>query len=437
LKKNRHRFFKLVLALLILALSLVTVFILSGVIPERELLLVWGNPVSETAQGCVLRLIDPEIGRVQKVITPGERCNYQIAQIDGKSRLIQLQTKPGQIRIYKVADDLALSIEKTLSFGEIQLTSRPQWGQDGNVYISGILEGKEHIWQANERTGAVVSFLTYEDITATKPLISPDGRFLVYTVWDRVQNSNLCRGNCYTYYHLVEIESLHDLALSSFTSHLPSDIPLTHCDIEWAPEGSTLAFKLGCGPEVGFTPGRVVIVDAEAGRVVDIIEPLLKESYGVGLIGWLTNEKLIYSQPVLAEGYDDFLVYRSFTFSTSGSASEEFFDYPKVDEQGLGIPIGDLNWTNDGNWVVGKSNSSDGTAFIIVEMNNGSPRTSIIPFTDNSITQPKWSPSGQWITYYSYNDGSIHIISKTGSQVIQTDVSEIYQGSPYEWLKSN
>jgi Tol biopolymer transport system component len=233
--KKRRRFFKLVLALPILALSLVAVFILLGVISERELLIVWGNPVSETDQGCVLRLIDPEVGRVQKIITPGERCNYQIAQIHGKSRLIQLQTKPGEIRIYKVADDLTLSIEKTLSFGEIQLTSRPQWGQDSSVYISGILEGKEHIWQANERTGAVVSFLTYEDITATRPLISPDGRFLVYTVWDRVQNSNLCRGNCYTHYHLIEIESRNDLALDSLISQLALNSTITHCDVEWAP----------------------------------------------------------------------------------------------------------------------------------------------------------------------------------------------------------
>lgn len=433
-KRNRLKILLWVLPFLILGL---VAFLLLRDLPDRELLVVWGNLASETERGCVLQLVDPEGGQIQRITTLGERCTYQIAQINGVARLIQLQRNPGEIKIYKVTGDLSLSLEKTLSFGEIKLTSRPQWGQDGDIYISGILEGQEHIWQVNERTGAIVSFLTYENITATQPLISPDGRFLVYTVWDRVQNSHLCRQNCYTYYHLVEIESQNDLALDALVSHLPSVVPLTHCDIEWAPEGNTLAFNLGCGPQVDYTPGRIVIVDAEAGRVVDIIESPLEEGFGVSLIGWLTDEKLIYSQLVLAERDDDVLkMYRPFTYSIGESASEELFDYPKVNEQGLGIPIMDLDWTGDGTWVVGNTIWSEGNAFIIVEMNKdaGSPRTNVIRFADDKVRYPRWSPSGQWIAYNSI-DGSIHIISKEGSEVIQTDVSEIEEFSPpYEWV---
>src|SRR5690606_22190411 len=113
---------------------------------------------------------------------------------------------------------------------------------------------------------------------------------------------NDCLSHCGSYYHLVNLETNTVIDLASLVNHLAANPLFSHCNLRWSPNGRFIAFNIGCESE---SPGYIVIFDIEANAVASVIKPAAETlTSSVGLVGWLSNNELIYQQRLPVAGYN-------------------------------------------------------------------------------------------------------------------------------------
>lgn len=444
---------KLLAVLLIIMIFMVTAvfFLMSKSFNSTELLVAWGRQGEVNDRKCILQVINPKNQELSPVYANDQSCNYQVANIRGEPRLVWEQKEPRAIVIYAITSDGRLTTEKILPLEKLAAPSGSlniQFGDDGAIYFAGILhdtdgqvQDRMQLLRMDPQTEEIVTLSAHEEGMVDFPLISPDGAHLIYSVFNGLKTWSDCRSHCEPYYYLLDIETNSVLNLSSLVNHLGADPLFSHCHIKWSPNGQFIAFNLGCESE---SPQYIVIFDVDNNQVLTVIKPIEDiTASGVGVIGWLSNDELVYGQNVSKEGYN-FYPYRYFIYSLTADKYNELTNIPLTTGEGTGLIIRDVNWTSDGEYltavIAGWTEAS--APLLVMGINSEEPQVSyIVPDTLNE--RPLWSPSGNWIAYSSasnweefFEDGSaIKITNPKGDIFIDTDVSNIMSALGFAWLQ--
>lgn len=432
-------------------LALTLFYVTSKKSNSTELLVAWGWQGNTPERKCVFQVINPKSQERGRVRTKDENCNYQVVNIQGQLYLVGEQNDPRAIVLYSITSSGDLVIEKTVPIEGATVVLgalHPQFGDDDDIYFSGILNSatgemkdRMQLLRLNSQTEEIISFVAYEEGMIDFPLLSPDGSHLIYSTFPGLKTWADCRSHCTSYYHLVDLETNSGVNLALAVNHLGANSTLSHCNLHWSPNGRFIAFNLGCESE---SSGHIVIFNLEENEVVTVIKPIENTS-NTGMVGWLSNDVIIYGQSVSKEGYE-FHFYRYFTYSLSESTSSELTALPLTNSEGLGLVIRDVNWTLDGKYLTAVVNGWSETAAPLLVMSIGSEESPVSYISSDTINErPLWSPSGNWIAYISFeepdawyeNRNIVKITDRAGDMVVDTDIvniTSLYE-LRYFWLQ--
>ncbi len=439
----------MILSVVTIFLMLIGLYLMFNWFQPTELLLAWGWQGNADDRSCIFQIINPNNQESGPVHTNDKSCNYQIVNIQGKSRLVWEQTEPRAIIIYVVTANGDLIIENVLPIEGVTSTKGSlniQFGNDGAVYFGGILDNangviqdRMQLLQMDPETGQITSLTAHKEGMVDLPIVSPDGTYLVYSVFNGLKTWADCRGSCASHYYLMERKTNSIINLSSLVNHLASDPKVSHCGLHWSPNGRFIAFNLGCESE----PTRhVAIFDVENNEVVTVIKSD-KDASDVSLVGWLSNNELVYGQSVSKEGYD-FYFYRYFIYSLVTDTSNELTAIPLTNSEDLGLVIQDVTWTSDGEYLAAAVHGWDETGAPLLVMNIDSELSQINYITPDTFNErPLWSTSGDWIAYISsknldtWYDGknAVKITDPAGQMIFDTEISGDMIGIQYSWLQ--
>jgi len=417
----------------------------------NEMLIAWG--LREASGHCLLWLIDPEIQLSNEIMTDNDDCNYMVAMIEGQLQLIHIQTFPGEITIYHVTSERQLIERDTIAINKVGIASPPQWGIEGKIYSSGFLNGRTQIYTIDAQTGVVTPFVTYEKGIAVDPSISPHGKYLAYWTLDGLSSQSECRLSCiFGNYHVLNLETQATVNLFSMIEPLLERVQspdLLQCNLSWSPSGQFLAFHIGsCS---GGSPRNLAIIDIENNQVVTLLKPISEEGryYDPSFIGWLSDKELIYEQSLFFPEHNRFATrYRVYSIDTQTSRELAGF-LPVVNNENIAFELRQIDWTSDGNDIVGivlvEDTLADST-LSLAKINIAGENTQIDYFESphKYNLHPLWSPDGKWIAYYSatgrneadMNGVNVRIVDKTGTIDFTSGATNIIElHLHYAWLE--
>lgn len=321
-----------------------------------DVLLVYGP--REYPNGiCQLFYIDPHRSLVKDMSSflPSDAdCYPSVAHLNKKTWLFittstvsaigKLDTK---IIIYQVIPEGTLVTERTISLGNIELTSDLEIGPSGEFYFSGIVDGEERIYRGDTKTGEVVIYISYDESFATYPIISPNGHHLAYMIpTENATNKNECMDPCFLgYFHIWDIEKQTDIDLLALTLSLLELPEQRHCGVEWSPTGRWLSIMTECLIPSG--PQSNVVYDTLSGEVVMVLDMKVLD---MPLRGWWRTKNELITNEQVSEGGDRH--YRYISHSVLDGTQHELFDFG---DKGI-WESGQANfrdWTEDGDSAAG------------------------------------------------------------------------------------
>ncbi len=439
----------LILSVVAVSLTLVVFYLASRGFHATELLVAWGWQGSGPDRICILQVINPGTQKRSPIHANIENCRYQVVNIQEQPRLVGEQNDPKAIVVYAIISTGTLVLEETIPVEGIIETYRPlypQFGDGGKIYFAGILhsatgvmQGRVQLLQLDSQTGDISSLTTFKEGMIDSPQLSPDGSFLIYSVYPELRTWRDCRSHCGSYYRLLNLETNVDIDLVSQVNHLGANPVYSHCNLQWSPDGRFIAFNIGCESE---SPQYIIIFNVETNEVVTVIKPVEETLPSrAGMTGWLSNDELVYGQHISVEGFE-FQVFRYFVYSLSTDSSEEWVNLPLTYSNGSIPELWNINWTLDGKYLTGITNRSDGAPLLVMST---SPKESQVRYIspDTINERPLWAPSGDWIAYTSFGDldawyesrNTIKITDRAGEVILDTDVSNITAALNYAWLR--
>ena len=395
---NRSNLTKIFISVLLLVTIFSTWF---GTQPEvsKDILFAWGIQDGR----CVIYSLDPVNGTSEKHSIDEQGCNFWIQRINNVSHLVHLTPYPGKVTVYQLLPE-TLKVYQVIEFGEIELTSKPQWRDDSIVYISGIQSGREQIFKVDIQTNDLSEATNLLTGMAYDPLIAPDGSTLVYQYYDLASNRhevNECFEGCQGVYHVLALDSgvSYDLSTLVETSQRDNlqNYLYAQCQGNWSPltERLLIAVKIGCQTDTEMG----LIIDLTQKEVVSIINPQLPTLPLIDIVEWFNNNELLYNSPssVLINQPP---IRRFYIYNISNNTTSEFGQLPALDASGSPFEVTDMDWANDGKGMVGviyntKSNEPEIIIASVDQQNMELIYTKLIGF------QPMWSTNDKLIAYLS------------------------------------
>lgn len=409
---------------LILAILLLIGFNSRWMQDEREVLVVWG----QHEEKCLLWFVDPyKPDSLDTSMTGTEDCNYMIAIIDEKPHLIHIRSLPGAITVYEVDPSGEISIQQTFSFGDIEVTSAPQWDENDNIYFSAIADGQEAIYRFEITTEKLERLIFERNGMVTNPLLSPNSNFLSYLVLDEVSNRYECTlgfSECEGAgdYYVLDIHTDEKIALDSLVQ---MDFPTHVQDLIWSKNGNYLAFDLYEGP------APFGILDIQQRAVVDTI----LEAYGV--YGWLSDQKLAYQK------WDGFDSPTTQLYSMQTGKSYELTDSSLGLDKNVWSAIENLDWTDDGVNIVGVVRNNEAVNQIVMGyLGEESPKLKLTTAQSIYEINSMWSVLGNWVAvpyaadtfaYFEGKESKIDILNREGQTVASLNLSGV-ANPQFGWL---
>jgi Tol biopolymer transport system component len=433
--------------------------------PGYDVLLVWGQRQSD--EPCLVWFVDPAQQIAEQALTEVDRCSFNVVTIGGVQHLIYKEY-PNKIIIYNVdAINRKLTVQEVVTLHNIgDFFSWPQWDREGNIYFdSATPEGseriyREQIYRVDKETKTTTSFIRHEPGLAASPIISPDGRFLVYWTLDGPPNRNAgpnCPNWCaYGYYHVFDLEQHKDIPLLPFIRQIREEqLAISHHEnAVWSPTGQFLAFQRSVRGS-----GGIVIFDVRNSEIVADIPS--DGGNDTEIVQWYSDNELIY----IANRYFPELGYglgRPFSYSLDSKASQELLpDLPSKSEDGYPHYFYEIYLPFKGDQLVGViSGRTEGAtiSLFIADLSQRPPRIDAF-YSDNELPYVLFqgdpfqklagSMSGEWIAYQSIysviEDGStirdyadLHIMGMNGQLIsISEGITGVLSHSlQYAWVQS-
>jgi Tol biopolymer transport system component len=405
-------------------------------ISSSEVLAVWGWQDNM----CQVWFVDPKREIVSPPLPAEPSCyEYNVAQINNQSRLIYRQTEQGTLLVYEFQPQKGFVVEQAIELNDIEITAMPQWSQDGTIYLSAIVNGKEDIYQLNSQSPALTPLTSYQDSMAYAPILSPDGRYLAYSLKRGVLNHYDCLYESCGFgddQYLLNLETGQS-TLIDFEILEPLPYP-SYGNMRWSPNSQFLAFTSG-----DFEPHYLIVLDVIEWKVVAIIDS--GNEHPMTFDGWVSDTLLSYTQnvtyPQLGRTY---AIPRQYLYSIETLTDNELNGFPVLDSAGTPFTIRGIDWTSDGQYIAVGVISDEQQALnrgigVNVADNQGNilyPITS--PYKINA--EPIWSPSGDWIAFRGSNNwsdtsASIVVTNRQGSAIL-LEVSGLTEPR-YGWITRN
>ena len=433
--------------------------------PGHDVLLVWGQ--RQPDEPCSVWFVDPTQQIAEQALTEVDRCRFNVVTIGGVQHLIYKEY-PNKIIIYDVdAINRKLTVQEVVTLHNIgDFFSWPQWDREGNIYFdSATPEGseriyREQIYRVDRETKTTTSFIRHEPGLAVSPIISPDGRFLVYWALDGPPNRNAgpnCPNWCaYGYYHVFDLEQHKDIPLLPFIRQIREEqLAISHHEnAVWSPTGQFLAFQRSVRGSDG-----IVIFDARKSEIVADIPS--DRGNDTEIVQWSSDNELVYIAnryfPELGHGLG-----RPFSYSLDSKASQEMLpDLPAKSEDGYPLYFYEIYMPLKGEELVGViSGRTEGAtiSLFITDLGQRPPRIDAF-YSDNELPYVLFqgdpfqklagSMSGEWIAYQSIysviEDGSprrdyadLHIMGMNGQVIsISEGITGVLSHSlQYAWVQS-
>lgn len=250
--------------------------------------------------------------------------------------------------------------------------------------------------------------------SAGDPQISPDGRYIAYTVTSADWKENEFR----TQIRLVHTATGEDLALTASTKK-SSTSP------EWSPDSKRLAFL--SDREGG--KNQIYLISPAGGEAI----PLTSMETGVSAFHWSPDGKRIAftstgpepdERKKRKEKYGDFeLVQQDYTMVHLWTVGIEQEAKPERLTKGSAFSVGGFQWSPDSKQIafsatrdpdLGSSHSSD--IYTIHAASNSEPKPLVT--SKGPDTNPIWSPDGHRIAYQTANGDDTSFFYATSSIAI-------------------
>lgn len=377
----------------------------------NEYLLFWGTDhVMEDR--CQVTSININTLQAHETVINDFYCRFEIVEINNKIYLVQaiwynpeIASELTSIQVFDVSDNGELILVQSIPLGHIRLTATPQWGKDGTIYFSGILNGREQIYRIEPETDNIESYIDYSgNGFASEPIISPDGRYIAYRVWENHNSHDDCgQLTCYNnYYYLWDTQARVAIPLRPQIQPLQLGEPyFLHCSLSWSPNGQYIAFVIGCSLQ---RPGSVVVFDVIGKKPVTVINSTKAGPYGDILkFEWLDENRLVLKGSVALldndSSYDGYFVY---------SANEDSFAiWPHLSERNKWNTdiVSFSDWTNEGEYALGQTQVPGDRRtvnLVVMDTNNPTAPGYYFPVDETNVQWAKFSPSDSWIAYVSY-----------------------------------
>src|SRR5690606_17921487 len=178
--------------------------------------------------------------------------------------------RPGKMTIYTIhAAERKLSVQEAITLDGIGFIGSPQWDKEGTLYFSSTVEEservfREQLFRLKPGSETAEPFIRNAKGIASGPLISPDGRYLVYWTFDGEDNLSGCVTGCgYGDYHVFDLESNRDIALLPLVGQYGASDHPYHNKALWSPTGQFLAFQIDV---IGI--GGIIIFDVLKAEIV-------------------------------------------------------------------------------------------------------------------------------------------------------------------------
>jgi hypothetical protein len=453
MKSNRSVYQWIAISFLaLLFVGIYLVFLLQDKNQKKDILLIWGQVapnLEENWVDCRLWLFEPVAQKYSlPIIQEDSWCGYEVVHVKGKDRLREI-TPDGQIILYNITSEQTIEVWQQFDLNGQYVGSPPQWGEDGSIYFSALENGQEQIYRFDSQSGKTTSFILIEEGLAVDPIISPDGKYLVYWTLEGPTNRfpTVCGLGCAGYYHIYNLQTQTDIELFPLLEPLLEEPFLPHCVAQWAPTGRYLAFNIGgCGD---WSAQELVVFDAHENQIVTLFELAAEDRY-FEFIGWLSNTEIVYSRgrvsPELGFTMPDYWV-----FSLEQQGLRELVEVPRD----LGVPLilRDLDWTLDGRFIIGALKTTSPQSLMIVEASQDNSGIEFLSFEDEFSDRLQWLPfqepqlslSGDWIAYFSsyrpseqdsiYVANNIYVLNRANQDVIPINTPNIVVNLHYAWVE--
>ncbi len=378
----------------------------------REHLLFWGK--NDSLEGrCQITAINVDSLQTQETVLDQSFCQFERVVVHNREYLAQaiwhnpeVASETRAINLFDISNEGELVLAQSIPLGQVRITAVPQWGKGNTVYFSGILDGREQIYRIDPTIGHAEPYIDYsDDGFATEPIISPDGRYIAYRVWENHNSRDDCgQLTCYyNYYYIWDIQEKTTISLLPEIQPLQAGEPyFLHCDLAWSPDSQWIAFVVGCSLQ---KPGSVVIFDVTNRQPVSVINATSSGPYGNMMkYEWLTGNRLVLSgmnssisENTSYEGY--------FAYSLEDNSFELWSHLNKRNKWDVDI-VTYLDWTNDGVYALGQTQAPGDRrmmGIVIMNTNNLNDSGNYFLIDETNIQWLKFSPSEDWMAYVSYN----------------------------------
>lgn len=416
---------------------------------QPEYLVAWGRKKWPNGD-CNFLTLNPISKNLVQSVPNTPWCNFEIMTNASSQELISFppflptDTTQSSIIIFYDINELGfLSEKRTIILEGLKLTSTPQRGINNVIFFSAIENGYESIYSYDINSGISSQLITAKTGFATNPLVSPDGHFIAYQVWEDHDNREQCgRSTCFSRSLFVrDLESNEDINVTNQVKSITTtDSIILPCNEEWSLSDNLLAFETGgCGVQ---TPSSVVVFSPDKREVVSVLDSY-SESLSVVKFHWIREKQLILAGAIriidtsdLSDGY---LIYSAETNTLremSGLPSRNVFDYDAVMFS---------HWTNDGKFAVGQTQVSGpkrNTNIVIANSWDESVEEIYIQSTGEFVDNPIWSPANDMIAYRSYNweskesESNFTIIDASGLPLFDTGSIQLVYPK-FQWYSNS
>lgn len=410
----------------------------------QEHLIIWGRETWPDGP-CVLWIANPDSQKMTRTVMEMSWCNFAVLTVSGEPKLVSFplyhqQPEEGstssEILVYGVNEDGTLQLEETISVQALRLTSAPQWQSNNIIFFSAINDGHEGIYRYDKDAQIAIPYIVTESGFATDPVISSDGRYIAYEVWEDHQikehnsRDDCGRLTCFSrFLHVWDVESNTDTDLKSLIEPLiAGESFYSHCEPEWSPIDNLLAFDVGCEVQ---TPSSIVVVDFRKDTIPVVINAADNTS-SIGNFYWSEGNRLIvhgkvqiFGQDTIEDGYLAYSASEHILEKMNGLPERNKYDYDLIYFS---------DWTRNAEFAVGQTQIPADTRMVnIVVANSWNNMTEgeYIQTADAFIDDVKWSPMDRYIAYRSYNwetetsESRFSVIDATGLLIFDSGMIQI------------
>ncbi len=410
----------------------------------QEFLVIWGKETWPDG-ACVLWIANPDSQNMTRTVMEMPWCNFAVLTVSGEQKLVSFPlyyqqskegTTPSEIIVYEVKDDGTLQINETISLQELRLTSAPQWESNNIIFFSAINHGRESIYRYDKVAQIATPYIVAESGFATAPVISSDGRYIAYEVWeDHETKEHNSRDDCgqltcfSRFLHVWDVKTNKNINLTLLIESLITGEPFfSHCKPEWSRTNNLLAFNVGCEQQI---PGSIVVIDFRKDSIPVVINPV-DSTRSIGKFHWSEGNRLIlygtaqiYGQDIIEDGYSVYSADENALEKMTGLSERNLYDYDLIYFS---------DWTSNAEFAVGQTQVPGDTRkvnIVIADSWDKMDEEEYVQTPDEFVDGLEWSPTDRNIAYRSYNwetEGSesrFLVINATGLVVFDSGMIQI------------